>query len=62
MSSDGKPKVDADLIREANRLACFVLEGQQRNYLVLRQLLRVLSLALAATIGLLLVLLAQLFK
>jgi hypothetical protein len=48
-----------DLIREANRLACRVLEGQQRNYLMMRQLLRVLWCNALLLVALLIVLLAK---
>jgi hypothetical protein len=56
------PRTDAELMREANRLACFVLDGQQRNYQAMRSLLRVLWCVLIATIGLLVALLAQVFR
>jgi hypothetical protein len=45
-----------DDLREANRLAKLVLEGQQRNYEVMQSLLRVLWCLMVATGGLLVVL------
>jgi hypothetical protein len=53
---------NANLLREANRLAMAVLEGQSRNYRVMQQLLRLLVLVLIATIGLLIVLVVQVFR
>ena len=53
---------EKDLIREANRLAALVLDGQSRNYLIMRELLRVLWAVLIATIGLLVVLVVQVVR
>jgi hypothetical protein len=64
--ADGPSKeyvdANANLLREANRLAMAVLEGQSRNYRVMQQLLRMLLLVLVATIGLLIVLVVQVFR
>jgi phage shock protein PspC (stress-responsive transcriptional regulator) len=40
---------EREIMREANRLACFVLDGQARNYAVMRQLLRTLWCLLVVT-------------
>lgn len=53
---------DHKLLREANRLAMAVLEGQERNRQVMTQLLRMLLCVLVATIGLLIVLVIQVFS
>lgn len=53
---------DQDLIREANRLAAHVLEGQARNYAVMRQLLNALWCVLVATLALLALLVVEAFR
>lgn len=53
---------DQDLIREANRLAAYVLEGQARNYAVMRQLLNALWCVLVATLALLALLVVEAFR
>jgi hypothetical protein len=52
---------DADRLHEANRLALRVLEGQARNYAVMRSLLRVLWCLTAVTAGLFIVLVVEVF-
>jgi len=51
-----------DVLRDANRLARAVLEGQARNYVMMRALLHLLALVLVATLGLFVVLLVQMLR
>lgn len=53
---------DDALLREANRLARLVLDGQQRNYQTMCALLRALWCLMATTGALLVVLVLQLFR
>jgi hypothetical protein len=53
---------DNDALREANRLARAVLDGQMRNYTMMRSLLHLLLLLVITTGALLVVLLVQVFR